>query len=113
MLDDDASSSTVTLMGEKQTNEEQELSPACMRSGVSGVCALWHFRLAGSCSYGPGLPEGFDPADSKGLGMKIIASLVKQIGGKLQVAPGEDGRGARFTVIFGSPLATGSCCPGA
>jgi two-component sensor histidine kinase len=28
---------------------------------------------------GPGLPEGFDPTQSKGLGMKIIAKLVKQI----------------------------------
>ena len=30
---------------------------------------------------GPGLPPGFTPADSKGLGMKIVQSLVKQIGG--------------------------------
>ncbi len=43
---------------------------------------------------GPGLPAGFDPAKSKGLGMKIMGSLVKQIGGGLQIAPGENGRGA-------------------
>jgi two-component sensor histidine kinase len=54
---------------------------------------------------GPGLPEGFDPAESKGLGMKIIGSLVKQIGGELEIAPGEDGHGARFTVKFGPPFA--------
>jgi two-component sensor histidine kinase len=52
---------------------------------------------------GPGLPIGFDPSASKGLGMKIIASLVKQIGGTLQVAPGENHRGARFTVKFFAP----------
>jgi two-component sensor histidine kinase len=52
---------------------------------------------------GPGLPAGFDPAESRGLGMKIIGSLVKQIAGKLQIAPGENGRGARFTVTFCSP----------
>jgi two-component sensor histidine kinase len=52
---------------------------------------------------GPGLPAGFDPAESQGLGMKIIGSLVKQIAGKLQIAPGENGRGARFTVTFCSP----------
>ena len=51
----------------------------------------------------PGLPEGYDPAQSKGLGMKIIAKLVKQIGGELRIASGEDGHGARFTVIFSSP----------
>ena len=52
---------------------------------------------------GPGFPTAFDPAASKGLGMKIINSLVKQIGGELQIAPGESGRGATFTVIFCSP----------
>jgi two-component sensor histidine kinase len=52
---------------------------------------------------GPGLPAGFDPAESKGLGMRIIGSLVKQIGGELQIASGENGHGARFTVTFCSP----------
>jgi two-component system, sensor histidine kinase PdtaS len=52
---------------------------------------------------GPGLPAGFDPAESQGLGMKIIGSLVKQIAGKLQIAPSESGRGARFTVTFCPP----------
>jgi len=37
--------------------------------------------------------------------MKIIQSLVKQIGGTLQVASGEDGRGTHVTVAFESPLA--------
>jgi two-component system, sensor histidine kinase PdtaS len=53
---------------------------------------------------GPGLPEGFDPARSKGLGMKIIATLVKQIGGALQIAPGDEGYGARFTIKFRPPV---------
>jgi two-component sensor histidine kinase len=52
---------------------------------------------------GTGLPAGFDPAQSKGLGMKIISSLVKQIGGKLQIATGESGCGTRCTVAFCSP----------
>jgi two-component sensor histidine kinase len=50
--------------------------------------------------HGPGLPRGFDPANSKGLGMKIVQSLVKQIGGDLQIAAGGDGQGACFTVTF-------------
>lgn len=49
---------------------------------------------------GPGLPEGFTPSGHKGLGMKIIQSLVKQIGGELQFGRGDHDRGARFTILF-------------
>jgi two-component sensor histidine kinase len=49
---------------------------------------------------GPGLPEGFDPADHKGLGMRIIQSLVKQIGGEFRNGRGDRNQGARFTVLF-------------
>ena len=49
---------------------------------------------------GPGLPEGFDPAASEGLGMRIIRSLVKRIGGELRFGPGDRNQGARFTVLF-------------
>ena len=51
---------------------------------------------------GPGLPAGFDPRGSKGLGMKIVAAQVKQIGGELHISTGDKGRGARFTVAFQS-----------
>jgi chemotaxis protein methyltransferase CheR len=49
---------------------------------------------------GAGLPEGFTLSGHKGLGMKIIQSLVKQIGGELQFGRGDDNRGARFTILF-------------
>lgn len=49
---------------------------------------------------GAGLPKGFDPTKSKGLGMRIVLSLVHQIGGELRVSAGDDNRGARFTVLF-------------
>jgi two-component system, sensor histidine kinase PdtaS len=49
---------------------------------------------------GPGLPAGFDPAKSKGLGMKIVLSLVKQIGGELHILRGDNGRGAHLRVTF-------------
>jgi two-component sensor histidine kinase len=49
---------------------------------------------------GPGLPAGFKPADSKGLGMKIVLSLVQQIGGELHIIPRVSGRGTRFMVKF-------------
>lgn len=55
---------------------------------------------------GPGLPDGFALSGHKGLGMKIIQSLVKQIGGELQTGRGDNDSGARFTVLFSvKPLA--------
>jgi two-component sensor histidine kinase len=50
------------------------------------------------CNDGPSLPEGFDPAAGKGMGMKIIRSFVERIGGTLQIGRGDDNQGARFTV---------------
>lgn len=49
---------------------------------------------------GPGFRRGFDPKKSKGLGMKIVSSLVNQIGGQSLFGPNHSGRGARFTVLF-------------
>ena len=49
---------------------------------------------------GPGLPDGFDPTDRKGLGMRIIRSLVEQIGGELRIGRGDKHQGMRFTVLF-------------
>ena len=53
---------------------------------------------------GPSLPDDFDPAHCKGLGMRIIRSLVKQIGGQLQVGRGDGNQGARFMVLFSGVL---------
>jgi len=49
---------------------------------------------------GPVLPEGFDPGASKGLGMKIVRSLVERIGGELRIGRGDKNEGTRFTVLF-------------
>jgi two-component sensor histidine kinase len=49
---------------------------------------------------GPGLPEDFDAAYGKGLGMKIVRSLVKQIGGELRIGRDDGNQSARFTVLF-------------
>jgi two-component sensor histidine kinase len=49
---------------------------------------------------GPGLPEGTDPATRKGLGMRIIRSLVERIGGELRFGQGDQNQGTRFTVLF-------------
>jgi two-component sensor histidine kinase len=49
---------------------------------------------------GPVLPEAFEPATGKGLGMRIIRTLVKQIGGELRIDRGNGNQGTRFTVLF-------------
>ena len=49
---------------------------------------------------GPALPEGFDPAARKGLGMRIVMSFVERIGGELRIGRGDNNKGARFTVLF-------------
>ena len=57
------------------------------------------FHLAVS-DEGAGLPAGFDPAKSKGLGMRVIHSMVEKIGGTLRFATGENGRGTRVDITF-------------
>jgi len=49
---------------------------------------------------GPGLPEGFHPNTNKGLGLKIVQSLVRQINGRLEIGPGPGRHGACFKVFF-------------
>jgi two-component sensor histidine kinase len=49
---------------------------------------------------GPALLEGFDPAACKGLGMRIVRSLVERISGELRICRGDMSQGTRFTVLF-------------
>ena len=58
---------------------------------------------------GPALPDGFDLGSSKGLGVKIVLSLVQQINGPLQVGRGPGQQGACFKVFFPSTAATRDC----
>ena len=53
------------------------------------------------CDQGDGLPPGFDPIAIDGsLGMRVIVSLTRQLGGKLSAVPGAAGSGAHFSVAF-------------
>jgi len=49
---------------------------------------------------GPNLPKDFDPAMCKGLGMKIVRSLIRQIGAELWCGRSDQDQGAKFTVLF-------------
>lgn len=77
------------------------------RSGTAGLRLEGHgaeFELLVHDD-GIGLPADFDPARSGGLGMSIVASLVADLGGSLEI--GGEG-GARFSMRFplgGKPAA--------
>jgi two-component sensor histidine kinase len=49
---------------------------------------------------GPAMPEGYDPASSKGLGMKIVQSFARKIGGKLIFTRDDGDQGARISILF-------------
>jgi two-component sensor histidine kinase len=53
------------------------------------------------CDEGPGLAADFDPnLDRTSLGMRIVTSLVKQLGGTLTAGRRPNGKGACFSVAF-------------
>jgi two-component sensor histidine kinase len=49
---------------------------------------------------GPGFPDGFDPAASRGLGMRVALAMARQLRGTLAV---EAGAGGRVVVEFPTP----------
>ena len=53
---------------------------------------------------GEGLPEGFEPASSPGLGMKIVRALVDRISGELHWSRGVDSKGTCFEVMFDAEI---------
>ena len=53
------------------------------------------------CDQGPGIPTGFEPAQStSGLGMRVVQALAKQLNGKVSAKANPAGQGACFTVSF-------------
>ena len=52
------------------------------------------------CDEGQGLPEGFDPGQATGLGMKVLDTLVKQLGGEMTAHANPAGRGSCFKVAY-------------
>jgi two-component sensor histidine kinase len=86
-----------------------ELITNAVKHGSGAIAIGWQLLHENRCAIsvtndGPALPEGFEPAACTGMGMKIIRSLVSQIGGKLKFGTGDNNHGVRFTVIF--PLAS-------
>lgn len=70
------------------------------RDSAAVSVALAHKDGAASLTVsdnGPGLPPGFDPAGSRGLGLQLVLALTSQLKGNLSWV--NDG-GARFSVVF-------------
>ena len=84
-----------------------ELITNAAKYGKGRITVRLEQNLEKSCALsvsneGPALPEEFDPAARKGLGMRIVRSFVKQIGGELRIGRGDKNQGTRFTVLFSS-----------
>lgn len=56
---------------------------------------------------GRGLPAGFDPRASKGLGLMVVFATARQLGGEVQVTSDQ---GARFTLLLPISLAEEADC---
>lgn len=53
---------------------------------------------------GPGLPRGFElEAATQSLGMRVVTSLVRQLGGRVQASGHDKSNGAKFSVCLPSP----------
>jgi two-component sensor histidine kinase len=52
------------------------------------------------CDEGQGLADGFDPDQVAGLGMKVVTTLAKQLGGHMIAQANPAGRGACFKVAY-------------
>jgi two-component sensor histidine kinase len=52
------------------------------------------------CDQGEGLPGGFDVEQTSGLGMKVVSTLVRQLGGVMTAQANPGGQGACFKVAY-------------
>jgi two-component sensor histidine kinase len=52
------------------------------------------------CDEGEGLPADFDPSKTSGLGMKVVTTLARQLGGRIEVGPVANRRGSCISVCF-------------
>lgn len=83
-----------------------ELVTNAAKHGAGKISVIYRVkgdrRELSVCDQGPGVPADFDVAKSEGLGMKVVRVLAKQLGGRVEVMPNQNGHGACFRVSFAS-----------
>jgi two-component sensor histidine kinase len=77
-----------------------ELITNAVKYGTGNIVVRLATHSVSVVDEGRGLPPDFDPAQSKGLGMKIVRSFASQIAGKLQVSPDISGQRRFLAVSF-------------
>lgn len=82
-----------------------ELVTNAAKHGAGSIDVTYTARNGGHaivvCDDGPGLASDFDPdSERTSLGMRIVATLAKQLGGTLSAGNRQDHKGACFTVKF-------------
>lgn len=77
-----------------------ELITNAVKYGTGDIVVRLAAHSVSVVDEGRGLPPDFDPTQSTGLGMKIVRSFAKQIGGELIVGSGMNGQGRFLAVSF-------------
>jgi two-component sensor histidine kinase len=95
--------SKATTIGMLVTELAINASKYAYADGVEGRVLVRLTALGDRCTVsveddGAGLPEGFNPGSSKGLGMRLVTSFARQLKGHLAVE--RLPRGTRFAVTF-------------
>jgi two-component sensor histidine kinase len=96
------------IVGELATNAVKYAHPAGVAGRIDLAC---HRRPDGSILVrltddGVGLPEGFDPMISQGLGMRMMRSLTSQLGASLLFTPSDIGLTVDL-IVPATPLSNG------
>jgi two-component sensor histidine kinase len=82
-----------------------ELVTNAAKHGAGRIDVSYTFQnganMLAICDEGPGLAQDFDPnVERSSLGMRIVTSLVRQLGGTLSTGHRANGQGACFSVAF-------------
>ena len=86
-----AAEATLNAVKHAFTGREGGMFEVTLRAVEGG----WLLRLADD---GPGVPEAFDPASQPSLGMQVIQSMARQLGGTVRYLGGD--RGTVIEVTF-------------
>jgi two-component sensor histidine kinase len=99
LLDLDIAIPCGLIVNELVSNSLKYAFPDGKRGHISVSCKLGQERqyLLVVGDDGVGLPDGMDPMKTHSLGLKLVTSLVKQVGGQMEI---HNSHGTRFEIRF-------------